>query len=286
MHYILTYPVNPVLAFKGTANIRYEKFTLLSTNELALREPDLNEYWGGLKGEIIYDDTKNLGTNLYRGTRFKIFGEYTQIIGQEGKNMFVTGLDIRNYTPIHRTFIWANRLAASTSFGKNRLLYYMGGVDNWYRPRTEYSTPIDYSMNYAYQALSTNMRGFSQNARNGNNFVLINSELRFPIFRYFFNRPIRSSFVSNFQLVGFGDVGLAWAGPDPYSEENSFYVRVIEDGSLRIKIQEQKEPLIGGFGLGVRTSLLGYFIRADLAWGVEDRAIKKPIVHLSFSLDF
>jgi hypothetical protein len=285
-HYILTYPINPVLALKGTANLRYQKFTLLSTNELALQAPDLNEYWGGLKGEIVYDDTKDLGTNLYSGTRFKIFGEYTQIIGQEDKNMFVTGLDIRNYTRIHRTFIWANRLAASTSFGKNRLLYYMGGVDNWYRPRTEYSTPIDYSMNYAYQALSTNMRGFSQNARNGNNFFLINSELRFPIFRYFFNRPIRSGFVNNFQLVGFGDVGLAWAGPDPYSEENSFYVRVIQDGSLRIKIQEQKEPLIGGFGIGARTSLLGYFIRADLAWGVEDRAIKKPIVHLSFSLDF
>ena len=286
LYYILTYPFSPVLAVKATANVRYQKFTWLSTNEPALREPDLDEYWGGVKGEVVYDDTKELGLNLYTGTRFKLFGEYTQVIGPDNKSMFVTGLDIRHYTRIHRTFIWANRLAASTSFGKNRLIYYMGGVDNWLAPRFDYGTPVDYTMDYAYQALATNMRGFPQNARNGNNFVVLNSELRFPVFRYFFNRPIRSDFISNFQVVGFGDVGLAWAGPDPYSEENSFYIRVIEDGSLRIKVREQKEPLIGGFGFGARTRLLGYFLRADVAWGVEDRAIKKPIFYLSLSLDF
>jgi hypothetical protein len=286
VYYILTYPFNPVLAVKGTANVRYQKFTLLSTNEAALREPDITEYWAGVKGEVVYDDTKELGLNLYAGTRFKIFGEYTQVIGQEDRGMFVTGLDVRHYTQIHRTFILANRLAASTSFGKNRLIYYMGGVDNWLAPKFEYGTPVDFSMNYAYQALATNMRGFHQNARNGNNFVVLNSELRFPVFRYFYNRPIRSDFLNNFQIVGFGDVGLAWAGPDPYSEENSFYIRTIEDGSLRIKIREQKEPLIGGFGFGARTRLLGYFLRADLAWGVEDRAIKKPVFYLSLSLDF
>jgi len=286
LYYILTYPFSPVLAVKGTANVRYQKFTWLSTNEPALREPDVSEYWGGVKGEIVYDDTKDLGLNLYSGTRFKIFGEYTQVLGPEDKGLFVTGLDIRNYTRIHRTFIWANRLAASTSFGKNRLMYYMGGVDNWLAPKFDYSTPVDYTMNYAYQTLATNMRGFYQNARNGNNFAVINSELRFPVFRYFFNRPIRSDFVNNFQLVTFGDVGLAWAGPDPYSEENSFYIRIIEDGSLRIKVREQKEPLIGGFGFGARTRLLGYFLRADVAWGVEDRAVLKPIFYISMSLDF
>jgi outer membrane translocation and assembly module TamA len=141
-------------------------------------------------------------------------------------------------------------------------------------------------MNYAYQTLATNMRGFNQNARNGNNFVVINSELRFPVFRYFYNRPIKSDFLTNFQLVTFGDVGLAWAGEDPFSDENSFYIRYIQDGSLWIKIREQKEPLIGGFGFGARTRLLGYFLRADVAWGVEDRDIHEAVFYLSLSLDF
>jgi hypothetical protein len=285
LYYSLKYPFSPVFAVKGTANVRYQRGTWLSTNELALREPDINEYWAGAKGEFVYDNTKELGLNLYTGSRWKIFGEYTQILGEEDKNMVVVGVDFRHYLRIHRVFIWANRFAASTSFGKNRLIYFMGGVDNWLAPKS-HSTPIDFSQNYAYQTLATNMRGFSQNARNGNNFFVINSELRFPVFRYFYNRPIKSDFLNNFQLVGFGDVGTAWSGRDPYSDENSLYTRVIEDGSLYIIVREQKEPLVGGFGFGARTRLFGYFLRGDVAWGVEDRRIKKPVFYLSLSLDF
>jgi hypothetical protein len=286
LYYILKYPFSPVFAIKGTANVRYQKSTFLSTNDLALREPDLNEYWGGVKGEMIYDDTKEIGLNLMTGTRWKIFGEYTQVLGPEDKSMFVVGFDARNYQRIHRSFIWANRLAASTSFGKNKLVYYMGGVDNWLAPKFDLGTPIDYTQNYAYQAQATNMRGFYQNARNGNSFVVLNSELRFPVFRYLYNRPLKSDFINNFQVITFGDVGLAWAGRDPYSDENSFYIRYVQDGSLWIKVREQKEPLIGGFGFGARTRLLGYFLRADVAWGVEDRQVKEPQFYLSLSLDF
>lgn len=286
VYYILKYPFSPVFAVRGTANVRYQKSTFLSTNDIALSEPDLNEYWAGVKGEAIYDDTKAIGLNLMSGTRFKIFGEYTQVLEKNNKSMFVVGFDFRNYQKIHRSFIWANRLAASTSFGKNRLIYYLGGVDNWLSPKFESATPIDYTMNYAYQASATNLRGFNQNARNGNSFVVLNSELRFPVFRYFFNRPLKSDFLTNFQIVGFGDAGLAWAGKDPYSENNSFYIRYIQDGSLWIKVREQKEPLIGGFGFGARTRLLGYFLRGDIAWGVEDRRVQKPKFYLSLSLDF
>ncbi len=286
LYYMLKYPFSPVFAIKGTANVRYQKSTFLSTNDLALKEPDMSEYWGGLKGEMIYDDTKEIGINLMTGTRWKIFGEYTQVLGPEDKSMFVVGFDARNYQRIHRSFIWANRLAASTSFGKNKLIYYMGGVDNWLAPKFDVGTPIDYTMNYAYQTQATNMRGFYQNARNGNSFVVLNSELRFPVFRYFYNRPLKSDFVNNFQLITFGDMGLAWAGKDPYSDENTFYIRYVQDGSLWIKVREQKEPLIGGFGFGARTRLLGYFLRADVAWGVEDRQVKEPEFYLSLSLDF
>lgn len=286
LYYSLKYPFSPVFAIKGTANVRYQKTTFLSTNEFALKEPDVEEYWGGLKGELIYDDTKEIGLNLMTGTRFKIFGEYTQVLGPDNKSMSVLGLDIRNYQRIHRSFIWANRIAASTSFGKNKLIYYMGGVDNWLSPKFLVSTPVDLSMNYAYQATATNVRGFYQNARNGNNFVVLNSELRFPVFRYLYDQPVKSDFLNNFQIVTFGDLGLAWAGSDPFSENNSFYIRYIQDGSLWIKIREQKEPLIGGFGFGARTRILGYFLRGDVAWGVEDRQVNKPIFYLSLSLDF
>ena len=46
------------------------------------------------------------------------------------------------------------------------------------------------------------LRGFKENVRNGNSFVLANAELRFPVFTYLINSPIRSEVIRNFQFVG------------------------------------------------------------------------------------
>ena len=97
----------------------------------------------------------------------------------------------------------------------------MGGVDTWLTPKFTTEAPIDYTQNYAYQTLATNMRGFYQNVRNGNSFAVINSELRFPIFSYLANRPLRSDFINNFQIIAFGDLGTAWTGLTPYSDDNA-----------------------------------------------------------------
>ena len=48
------------------------------------------------------------------------------------------------------------------------------------------------------------------------------------------------------------------------------------------------DPWVGGFGIGVRFSLLGYFLRFDYAWGVEDLKIpnKKGMFMFSLGTDF
>ena len=286
LYYIATYPFTPVFNIKGTASLRYDKAVYLATDLYNLAEPNADNIWGSIKGELTYDNTRSLGLNLYHGTRYKIFGEYYRLINIPKTNMVVLGFDIRNYQKVHRTLIWANRLAASTSFGDNKLVYYMGGVDNWLFPRFNSNTPVDYSQNYAFQTLATNMRGFNQNIRNGNSFFVFNTELRMPVFRYFYNRPIRSDFLNNFQIVAFGDIGTAWTGPTPYSEDNMLFTRYIYRKPLFIKVEMLKEPIVEGFGFGARTRLLGYFIRADIAWGVEDGKVRTPIFYFSLSLDF
>lgn len=288
LHYILKYPFNPLLSVKGTASFRKDRAVFMSTDQFNLRQPDVNKYWISAKSELTYDGTRQLGLNLLDGMRFKLFGEYYQEIGGEEKfnNMAVVGFDIRHYLPIHRNFIWANRFAISTSFGQSKLIYYMGGVDTWLTPKFTTEAPIDYAQNYAYQTLATNMRGFYQNVRNGNSFAVINSELRFPIFNYLANRPLRSDFLNNFQLIAFGDLGTAWTGPNPYSDENALFTRIIRRGPLFITIREQRDPLVGGLGFGARARILGYFLRADYAWGIEDMVINKPVFYISLSLDF
>lgn len=286
LYYVLKWPFNQAMCVKGTAMIRNDAAIFLATDQVNLQIPNKFFNWTSLKGEFIFDATRSLGLNLLEGTRYKIFGEYYQLIDKESINMVVLGLDFRHYQKIHRSFIWANRFAASTSFGKNKLIYYMGGVDNWLFPKFNQETSIDFSQNYAYQTIATNMRGFDQNIRNGSNFFLFNTELRFPVFKYFFNRPIKSDFLRNFQIVGFADIGTAWSGWNPYSKDNSLFSSTIEEGPLTITVEVQKEPIVAGFGGGLRTRIFGYFIRGDIAWGVEDGVIKPSIFYLSLSLDF
>jgi len=192
---------------------------------------------------------------------------------------------VRHSLRVHRDMVWVNRLAGSASLGSRRVVFFLGGVDNWLFPKVDNSIPIDYDQNYFYQANATPMRGFYYNARNGTSFGVFNTELRFPVFRYLLDRPIRSDFLQNFQLIGFGDAGVAWTGPDPYSEDNTFNQQVVSRNPLTITIKNQREPIVGGFGFGVRTRLLGYFVRADAAWGIDDGVILDPLVHISLSLD-
>ncbi len=285
--FILTYPLNRVLRVKGSFLFRNENYIFAGPDEFVISYPNEILNWGGAKLQLIYDDTKVLGLNLHEGSRFMVFAEYNQLVEQIDRNLIVAGFDFRNYTRIHRQFIWANRIAGSTNFGSERLIYYMGGTDNWMGSSFDQDTRIDPDQNWVYQALATNMRGFNQNIRNGNNFLVINSEFRLPVFRYLLNKPIQSEFIKNFQVVAFGDLGTAWTGWNPYDKDNVLYTRYEESGPLRIKIQYEKDPIIGGVGFGARTKLLGYFIKGDLAWGIEDGKIKKtPKFYISMSLDF
>lgn len=285
--YILKWPFSTVSCVKGTAFLRNDRQVILSTYDIAnLQAPDVNTYWGGLKGEYIFDNTRYIGLNLYYGTRYKFWAEYYQSMITQEKDLFVLGFDFRNYQKIHKSFIWANRFAASTSFGHDKLIYYLGGVDNWLFPKFNNDITIATDQHYAYQTLATNMRGFTQNIRNGNSFAVFNSELRFPIFRYLSKKPIKSDFINNFQIIGFGDVGTAWNGSSPWAPDNALFTHIIPGNPITITLTKDIQPIVEGFGFGLRSRLLGYFMRADWAWGVDNGVIQPIVFYFSLSLDF
>ena len=290
----LTYskPFTPVLALKGTLAYRYDRHVYLSTDMTTLNSKSLSRHWVSLKGELIYDNTRKRSINIYYGTRFKIFGEYYKELTYNKSDMIVLGIDFRKYTKIHRELIWANRFAASTSYGPTKLVYYLGGVDNWMGyffnkyPMFDKSIPVNPEVNYGFQALATNLRGFTQNIRNGNSFALINSEIRWPFIRYFAGHPLRSNFLNSLQAVGFGDIGSAWTGNSPWSGENAYDNEIIRNGPVVVTLDSNRKPIVAGFGAGLRAQLMGYFIRADWAWGIENNFMLPRIFYLSFSLDF
>ncbi|MFO8087667.1 MAG: hypothetical protein R6T91_07680 [Bacteroidales bacterium] len=288
IYYKIKYPVNQVFSARATASIRYDRATIMATDYYTLQVPNEFYTWAGLKAELVFDNTRDRGINTLFGTRGKAFGEYFQLLDDDRQNisMFVVGFDIRNYLPVHRSLIWANRLAASSSFGNARLIYYMGGVDNWITPKFNQNTDINYEQNYAFQTLATPMRGFQQNIRNGNTFALFNSELRFPFIRYFSKKPIKSEFLSSLQLIGFLDAGSAWTGFNPYSEENTIEETEYFQNPFHVTVKRTTEPIVGGAGAGLRAKLFGYFVRFDYAWGYLEGEVQEPRLYLSFNLDF
>jgi hypothetical protein len=288
MSFITTWPFSGVLAWKGGITVRQDRNVLLATDISSLQRATTYKYWTGFKSEIIFDNTRNPATNIYFGNRWKIFFEHYLQPENLKQSLSVAGFDYRYYLPIHRNLIWANRIGGSTSFGKQLLIYYLGGVDSWLTPGFNEDTEVDQSENYAWQTLATNLRGGYQNTRNGNSFLVWNSEVRFPVFSYLLNRPIRNQVVKDFQLTAFADVGSAWKGINPYASENIYSDRIIRAPGtpMTITLHNQRQPWVAGFGTGLRTTLMGYFIRADYAWLLDEGILLKPVFYLSLSLDF
>lgn len=288
LFYIMKYPFNKLNSLRLTLTGRYETYVMAGLNDYSLKQKDERHGWAGVKLEYVFDSSKELCTNLWRGSKVKVFAEYQHRIDKDNKYLFVAGFDARKSVKVFRNMTWATRLSGSANFGTSPLIYYMGGVDNWIFAKFNSDIPIDQTKNYAYQTLATNMRGFKQNIRNGTSFLLLSTELRIPFVQLIAKRQIANSFFNSMQLVVFGDVGTAWTGVTPYSKDNSLYTRYITAGDISAVVKRQVEPFVGGFGMGLRAKLFGYFLRLDYAWGVEDFRIsnKKGMFSFSIGLDF
>lgn len=285
-----TYPLNQVAGVHFSAGYRNQRQIILLDNIGAIIPPEIDPIsitdYGILKAAYVYDDTRMKGVNLYHGLRYKVFTEFYENFSASHSGLFTAGIDLRHYLPVHRDIIWANRFAYGTSFGNEKLLYFLGGVDNEFNPGFVNQTPFASQENYVFQTVVTNMRGFYQNIRNGNNFAVINSELRVPLIKYLYNAPIQNDFLANFQVIGFGDIGTAWNGLHPYADENAINTRVVNTRGYQVILDTQREPIVGGFGVGLRSRVLGYFCRVDWAWGVEDGALLDNVFYFSLSTDF
>jgi hypothetical protein len=64
------------------------------------------------------------------------------------------------------------------------------------------------------------------------------------------------------------------------------FTRTIQRPPLLVTVELQKEPIVGGFGFGLRSRIFGYFLRGDIAWGVEDWEVLPSKFYFSLCLDF
>jgi hypothetical protein len=108
------------------------------------------------------------------------------------------------------------------------------------------------------------------------------------------DHPVSSDFFNNLQVIGFTDLGMAWTGWNPLSDENTQNTKVYyyNDASgqggtgIIVTVIDNKNPLVGGVGFGLRTRLLGYFVRLDFGWGIDNKKVTNKMTALSFTTDF
>ena len=296
----VSYPFDKTKSIRLSTGIRSDKAVLSGVKDfpLTVGAEDQKTLYSTTKLEYVYDNSMNPAMNIWNGLRYKIYFDYNRQINKvkfaEGPSTFNLGFDARYYYPIYRNFIWAGRAAGDFSWGNQKLIYYLGGVDGWLmfgqnnkNGKDRFfntNNPPAADQNYAFESLAVNMRGFIQNVANGNNAVVINSEFRLPVVSTFFNRTINNSFLNNFQIVQFIDLGTAWNGA--YSGIKR-PVAVYGQVPLQVKVKAGGiGPFAGGYGFGARSTLLGYFIKYDVAWPMNVFFKGKPVMYLALGLDF
>jgi Tol biopolymer transport system component len=282
----VSYPFSEVARIDGSIAYRNDRTVYVSSDLANLSRPNEFKHWANAKTEFVWDNSFPVGLNMFTGMRAKATLEHFYRLDAKKTHVTIAGFDVRNYGRITREMIWATRVAGATSFGPNKVLFYLGGVDNWFIPRFDQTTSIDQSQNYLFQTLGTNVRGFIQNIRNGSSFGVVNTEVRWNFLRYMFNYPLRSDFFNSMQMIGFADVGTAFTGKSPYSDDNTFNQKTIQSGPITVILKNQRDPVVAGLGMGIRSRILGYFIRVDVAKGIEDRSFLPSVVYLSLATDF
>ncbi|WP_343667063.1 hypothetical protein [Chitinophaga sp.] len=295
----IKYPFDEARSIRLQVGYRVDKFVIAASDQNSLKWPDYQDKYVLTRLEYVYDNTINPAINIWHGTRYKIYGEsWAKVAGNineafgttdaagKGRFTYNMGIDARHYESIYRNFIWATRFSMDVSWGDRKLLYYLGGTDNWLNPKINTNTPVATNASYAYQTLATPLRGYKQNARNGNNVMVFNSELRLPVFATFLQRPINSALLRNFQLTQFIDIGTAWNGKLSFKDANYTYYTG-SDGTISVKVKEGfLGPFVGGYGFGARTTIAGYFLRVDAGWPAIAFFRGSPIWYFGMGVDF
>ncbi|MFT3826876.1 MAG: hypothetical protein QM731_23330 [Chitinophagaceae bacterium] len=291
----LKYPFDKVRSLRFSTGIRTDKIVIRGQyfDTTSLKTPTFNKQTFSVSRlEYVYDNSIMKATNIWNGLKYKFYMDFNTQINKPsygdakpGKLSFNFGFDGRYYYPIYRNFIWAGRAAGDFSWGNQKIIYYLGGVDSWMFPKYNEKPLPDYNVDYYYQSLAVNLRGFNQNVANGNNAVVLNSEFRLPVFTTLLNRPINNAFLRNFQVTQFIDLGSAWNGIKNIRRPEAEYPN--DNGSTIVKVKAGGiGPFAGGYGFGVRSTLLGYFLRLDSGWEMNGLFRGKPILYFAMGVDF
>ncbi|MDH5366437.1 MAG: translocation protein TolB [Cyclobacteriaceae bacterium] len=278
--------------FYATTRFDNSNRTSAVGSPLSFADSEQGSYGGG-KIEFVFDNSLVNELNSITGTRMKASLNHYEGISNSNQSFTKLSFDFRHYQKIHREIVFASKLFYGSFFGNGAHQYMLGGMDNWIgnRHNTEVNSPLritseNNNSTLLFSEFVTNLRGYQYAELYGKHAILANFEFRFPLVRYLHSRQVASNFFRNLQFIGFYDIGSAWTGKSPFDKENSIGVEKIKEGAFEAQIKNFRNPWLSSYGAGVRTVLLGYYLKMDIAWPVIDYKIKDPRVTVTLGLDF
>lgn len=255
--------------------------------------PSADQFYAGSKIELVYDNSLTTGLNIIEGTRGKVNFTHYEGIGSKQASFSQIAVDVRHYQPIYKEIVFALRGFTGTFFGNSPKSYTLGGMDNWFGNRTNKQgtgNPLangeGYNNNLIFTEFATSLRGFNYATQYGHSVALANAELRVPLIRALSSGPITSNFFRNMQLTAFYDIGTSWSGKPPINSNTSTQTRVVEGGPFKAEIKDFLNPWLYSYGFGFRSMMLGYYMKFDLAWPVENYQVKDPRIFVTLGFDF
>lgn len=258
--------------------------------------PDEKQYYAGGRAELVFDNSLSTGLNIMEGTRGKMMLTTYQTPGNQRAAFSQFSIDLRHYQKIYREIVFAVRGYAGTFFGPSPKKYVLGGMPNWLGNRINYDglnnpmyTTANYNPNLLFVEFGT-LRGFDYATLYGNTMAFANAEFRLPLIRALSSGPIASNFFRNMQFTAFCDIGSSWSGKPPFSATASVRSRVVPTNTTGspfvVRINEYLNPWLYSYGLGFRSMMLGYYLKFDLAWPVENFVVKDPRLQVTLGFDF
>lgn len=268
--------------------------TTISSPPTPVFRPSQTQFYTGTKIEFVYDNSITTGMNIIEGTRGKLSHGTYQAMGAGKKSFSQASIDIRHYQKIYKEIIFAVRGFTGTFYGAAPKNYLLGGMDNWIANSFNYSGALNplisqdgkYNEELLFAEFATSLRGFDYGTLYGNSTAIFNAELRVPLVRALSRGPIASNFFRNLQFTGFYDIGSSWTGPVPLNNENNGRIREVIKNPFVVQIKEYLNPWLYSYGAGLRSMIFGYYLKFDVAWPVENYAVRNPRLYVTFGFDF
>lgn len=278
--------IDEKLRLCGGFGLRNEISLLKASEKSTFGKPDYKGNFIYFDADLVYDNTISQGMNSPVGSRGRI--GISKISGlNQSAQLTIFHSDLRFYLPIYKGIILAIRNNAVYQPGRDKIAYYAGGVENW-TVREQMSADVLRLTGdrYVFMQWVSGIRGFYRGARVGSNFMTFNAEIRVPVIKMIRRLPMNNEFMRNLTFNAFSDAATAFTGKTPADVSNPFNTIFINSPNYRMSVTSRRNPWIYSFGGGVRTRILGYFLKYDYAWGFSDSRRLSPLGQLSLGLDF